>query len=236
MNEIENNYKMNEKKFKKLCSVMDHTNLSPSLYSNDIVKLSQEAIKYKFASIVLNPYYVPLANEILNLDNSDYIPKITTVVGFPLGQNTSEIKRLEAREAIYNGASELDMVINISALKDGDFSVLENEINDLVALDEKVVTKIIIETGLLTNEEKRDVCLIAKKAGADFIKTSTGINSTGARIEDLKLIKSFVPSMKIKASGGIKNLKTAISMIENGADRIGTSSAVPIALEALNLL
>lgn len=212
-----------------ICSKIDHTNLSPVLSSENLIRLCKEAIQYNFASVVVNPYYVNLANEFLNKVKSN--TKICTVIGFPLGQNTSEIKRLEARQAILDGANELDMVINIAALKDGDFNVIENEINDLVSLSENITTKVIIETGLLSDEEKRDVCIIAKKSGVDYIKTSTGVNSRGATVEDIEFIKNIVPSMKIKASGGIKNLETAKEMISAGADRIGTSRAMSIIKE-----
>jgi deoxyribose-phosphate aldolase len=216
---------INFKSIKELAKVIDSTNLKNNANSEDIEKLANDAKDYGFYSVMVSPYYVSHVKKLLEGSNV----KIGTVVGFPLGYNEVKIKELEAKEVIKNGANELDMVINILALKTGDLNTIKEEIESVVALSSDVIVKVIIETGLLNKEEVEKVSLIAKNAGADFIKTSTGFDGVpGANANDINLIKKTVPAMKIKASGGINNYKTAFRLLSSGADRIGTSSAVAI--------
>jgi len=205
---------------------IDHTLLKPDATRDDIIKLCDEAKKYGFYSVCVNPYYVPLAKE--ELKDSDV--KITTVIGFPLGANMTEVKVYEAKKAIEAGADEIDMVINIAALKNKEYSIIENEIVSILnEIKGKAKLKVIIETCLLTEEEKIKMCEIALKTGVDFIKTSTGFSSGGATYEDVKLIKKVVgDKIGIKASGGIRTKEKAIKMIEEGATRLGTSSSLSI--------
>lgn len=185
-----------------------------------------EAINHKFGAVCVNPYYVRYCKELLR--DSDV--KVATVIGFPLGANTKEIKAMEAKDAIINGADEIDMVINIGALKAGDYSTVKEDIEVVVnAHDEKALVKVIIETCLLTDEEKRIACQLSMDAGADYVKTSTGFSTAGAKVDDVKLMKSVVGDrLGIKASGGIRDLETALEMIEAGATRLGTSSGIKI--------
>jgi deoxyribose-phosphate aldolase len=216
----------------KLAKMIDHTNLKPDATLKDIEKLCDEAKKYNFASVCVNPANVKYASNLL--DKTDI--KVCTVIGFPFGANTSKIKFFEAKDALVSGASELDMVINIGALKSGCDDELKKDINGVIVAAEGAVVKVIIETGVLTDEEIVKVCEIIKESGADFIKTSTGISYPGARIKDIVLIRKTVgSSVNVKASGGIKNLKTTLDMIKAGATRIGTSSGVKIMEEGLKI-
>ena len=182
---------------------IDHTNLSQTASKSDIENLCEEAVDNDFASVCVNPVFVPLASEILNSKN----PKVCTVVGFPLGADSPEMKFAESRYLTHQGAEELDMVINISALKEGDTRFIQSEIEKVVDAADGNCVKVIIETCLLTDEEKKIVSELAVNAGADFIKTSTGFSFLGATEEDVKLIRKTVGSdMGIKASGGIKTL------------------------------
>ena len=182
---------------------IDHTNLSQTASKSDIENLCEEAVDNDFASVCVNPVFVPLASEILNSRN----PKVCTVVGFPLGADSPEMKFAESRYLTHQGAEELDMVINISALKEGDTRFIQSEIEKVVDAADGNCVKVIIETCLLTDEEKKIVSELAVNAGADFIKTSTGFSFLGATEEDVKLIRKTVGSdMGIKASGGIKTL------------------------------
>jgi len=204
---------------------IDHTNLNQTASKSDIENLCEEAVDNNFASVCVNPVFVPLASEILNSKN----PKVCTVVGFPLGADSPEMKFAESRYLTHQGAEELDMVINISALKEGDTRFIQSEIEKVVDAADGNCVKVIIETCLLTDEEKKIVSELAVNAGADFIKTSTGFSFLGATEEDIKLIRKTVGSdMGIKASGGIKTLTDLKILVKAGANRIGTSNAISI--------
>lgn len=210
-----------------LAKMIDHTLLKPEATTKDIIQLCEEAVKYSFASVCVNPCYVKLCYE--KLKNTSV--KVCTVIGFPLGANTTEIKRAEARKAINEGATELDMVINVGMLKSKEFDYVFNDIQQIVleAKPKKVLTKVILETCLLTDEEKVQACLLAKEAGANFVKTSTGFNKGGATVGDIALMRKVVgSSLGVKASGGIRTKEDAESMILSGADRIGASASVKI--------
>ncbi len=211
----------------ELAKYIDHTNLKAFATREDIKKLCDEAKEYGFYAVCVNPYRVKDAKEFL--EGTDI--KIASVVGFPLGATFTETKVQEAIMAVRNGADEIDMVMNIGAMKDGDYEVVERDIREVVEavhpMGAKV--KVIIETCYLTDEEKVKACELAKKAGADFVKTSTGFGSAGAKVEDVKLMRSVVGNdMGVKAAGGIHNAKEAIAMIEGGATRIGASRSVQI--------
>ena len=209
----------------KLAKMIDHTNLKPDATLNDIKKLCIEAKAYGFGSVCVNPSNVHFSYVILE----DEDIKVCTVIGFPLGANTSKIKFFETKDAIKSGASEIDMVMNIGALKSGFELKVKEEIEGVVVAANDNLIKVIIETALLSDDEKIKACEIIKESGADFIKTSTGIGYPGAKVEDIQLIKKNVGySLGIKASGGIKDLKTTLEMIKAGATRIGTSSGVQI--------
>lgn len=209
----------------ELNKYIDHTNLKQDMSEQDLIKLVDEAKEYDFFSICINPCWVKQASELLAGSNT----KVCSVIGFPLGANTTNIKVLEAKEAIENGASEIDMVINISKLKDKDYEYVYNEIKQIKEAIGNNVLKVIIEACLLTNEEKTIACQIIMKAGANFVKTSTGMSTGGATVEDVKLMKEVVgDTTLIKAAGGVRTYEDAISMIEAGANRIGTSGGVKI--------
>ncbi len=209
----------------ELNKYIDHTNLKQDMSEQDLIKLVNEAKEYDFFSICINPCWVKQASELLAGSNT----KVCSVIGFPLGANTTNIKVLEAKEAIENGASEIDMVINISKLKDKDYEYVYNEIKKIKEAIGNNVLKVIIEACLLTNEEKTIACQIIMKAGANFVKTSTGMSTGGATVEDVKLFKEVVgDTTLIKAAGGVRTYEDAISMIEAGANRIGTSGGVKI--------
>jgi len=211
---------------KNLAAFVDHTLLKPDATSEQIKKLCMEAREYRFASVCVNTCYVPLAAQILAGSGV----KTCCVVGFPLGAMTTRAKVEEAKEAILDGATEIDMVINVGAAKSGDWDYVKKDIAALVeAVRGKALLKVIIETCLLTDEEKVKVCALAKMAGADFVKTSTGFSTGGATVEDIKLMRQVVgPDMGVKASGGVRDYKTAMEMINAGATRIGTSSGITI--------
>ena len=209
----------------ELNSYIDHTNLKNISTLKDIEKLCNEAIKYHFASVCVYPYYVPLCKKLLDKTSV----AVCTVIGFPMGENTKETKVFEAINAIENGADEIDMVINVSALKNNDYDYIKEEIEEIRdAIDGKVL-KVIIETCLLTEEEIIKMTKICNETFVNFIKTSTGFGEYGARVEDVKLINDNKNEvLEIKASGGIKTLKDAEDMINAGASRIGTSNGVSI--------
>ena len=210
---------------RQLERMIDSTNLRPDATTEDIKKLCRDAKKYNFASVCVNPCFVSLAADLL----ISVEVKVCTVIGFPLGTATPESKVFEAKDAVRNGADEIDMVINIGALKDKKYEIVKKEIKDIVDVVGKVVVKVIIETCYLTDEEKIKACLIAKEAGAHFVKTSTGFGPKGATAEDVALMRKTVgPNMGIKASGGIRTIDDAVKMINAGANRIGTSRAVEI--------
>jgi len=216
-------------------SIIDHTLLKPQATEIEIKQLCQEAATYNFASVCVNPYYVKLATE--ELENSNV--KVCTVIGFPLGANTKETKAFETTNAIEAGATEVDMVINISAAKNGAWEMVKADIIAVVEAaknaNKDVVTKVIIETALLTEDEKIKVCTLLLETGADFVKTSTGFAGGGATVEDVMLMKSIVGNkMLIKASGGVRNYKDLLAMVEAGANRIGTSGGVAIVNDETN--
>tara|TARA_Y100001954_G_C15770993_1_gene584386 strand:- start:89 stop:730 length:642 start_codon:yes stop_codon:yes gene_type:complete len=204
---------------------IDHTNLRPDAIESDIIKLCKEALAFKFASVCINPIHVPLAVSILQNEKI----KVSTVVGFPLGATSSEMKFAESRFLTHQGAEELDMVINIGALKQKEYGIVENDIARVVDAADGNPVKVIIETCLLNEEEMLRACKIILNAGAAYVKTSTGFSTEGARVEDIKLIKKNVgKDLGIKASGGIKTLEEVELMISAGANRIGTSKSVII--------
>lgn len=211
---------------KGIANLIDHTLLKAESSKEMVEKLCIEAKEYKLFSICVNPYYVSLAKELLSGSGV----KIATVIGFPLGANTKEVKAFEAKNAVENGANEVDMVINIGALKNKDYNLVRDDIKAVVeSVKEKSIVKVIIETCLLTDEEKIKACELSKEAGADFVKTSTGFSIGGATVEDIKLMKSVVKdNLKIKASGGIRDYGKAKLMVQAGANRIGASASVDI--------
>jgi deoxyribose-phosphate aldolase len=206
--------------------LIDHTVLKADTNKQTIENLCNEAKEYNFASVCVNPTWVKTASEILK--NTDVL--VCTVIGFPLGASTSDTKAFETQNAIENGAQEIDMVMNVGALKGGDNDLVEKDIKSVVdASKGKAIVKVIIETSLLTDEEKRRACELSVKAGADFVKTSTGFSTGGATVEDIKLMRSVVgPNIGVKASGGVRDLLDANKMVEAGATRIGTSAGVSI--------
>ncbi|WP_078379646.1 deoxyribose-phosphate aldolase [Sutcliffiella halmapala] len=206
--------------------LIDHTLLKADATKEAVVTLCQEAKEYNFASVCVNPTWVKTSAELLEGTNV----KVCTVIGFPLGASTPEVKAFETTNAIENGATEVDMVINISALKDGDNELVERDIRAVVdAAKGKALTKVIIETCLLTEEEKVRACEIAVKAGTDFVKTSTGFSTGGATVADIALMRKTVgPDIGVKASGGVRDAQGAKEMIEAGATRIGASSGIAI--------
>lgn len=209
----------------KLNTFIDHTILKADANQATVQQIINEAIQYNFASVCLNPTWVGFAAEALK----DKTPNVCTVIGFPLGANTSVLKAFEAAEAIKNGADEIDMVINIGAAKDGNWTLVESDISAVNAVKDGHILKVIIETCLLTDEEKIQACLAAKRAGADFVKTSTGFSTGGATVHDVKLMRATVGSeMGVKASGGIHNAKEAEAMIAAGATRLGVSASIAI--------
>ncbi len=212
-------------------SLIDHTLLKPEASESDIKKLCNEAIQFGFASVCVNPTWVKSAAKFLK---GSSVP-VCTVIGFPLGATLSDVKAYEARRAIFNGAKEVDMVINVGALKSGDDCAVEDDIRAVVeaAHENGVLCKVIIETALLTDDEKVRACLASKNAGADFVKTSTGFSKGGATVQDINLMRRTVgKALGVKASGGVKGIEDARAMFEAGATRIGASVGVKIAQEA----
>lgn len=211
----------------ELAKYIDHTILRADANYEDIAKLCKEAIKYGFASVCVNPTHIEQCFSVLQYSDV----KVATVIGFPLGATLPNVKFYEAGLSILAGASELDMVINIGKLKYGKYDEVQKEISDLVLLgnESETIIKVIIETSLLTEQEKITACRLVTEAGASFIKTSTGFSTAGATLEDIKLMrKNCGDSVKIKASGGVKTLEFALELIDAGADRIGTSSGIDI--------
>lgn len=204
---------------------IDHTILKATASSTDVQKLCEEAIEHEFYSVCVNGCYVADAKHLLQ--GTDV--KVAAVVGFPLGAMTTASKVFEAKEAIENGASEIDMVINVAKLKDGEFDYVENEILLIKDAIGDNVLKVIIETCYLTDEEKVKACELSLVAKADFVKTSTGFGTGGATYEDVKLMKSVVgDNAKVKASGGVRDKETAQKYVDLGAERLGTSSGIEI--------
>jgi len=211
---------------KELAKMIDHTALKPDTSREQIEKLCDEARDFNFASVCVNPTWVALAAE--KLEGAE--AKVCTVIGFPLGAVTTETKAFETKDAIQKGATEVDMVINIGALKDGNNELVEQDIKAVVeAAKGKALVKVIIETCLLTDEEKTRACELSVKAGADYVKTSTGFSTGGATVEDIKLMRKTVgPNIGVKASGGVRDLEGSQAMIDAGATRIGASAGVKI--------
>jgi deoxyribose-phosphate aldolase len=213
-------------KSEQIAAMIDHTLLKADGTQKDIIQLCQEAKQYNFATVCVNPYWVPLAVQELKGSKVG----ITTVIGFPLGSSSSLIKGSEARDAITNGATEIDMVLNVGALNSGNYQTVEHDIREVAhACKGKAVLKVIIETCYLTDDEKQHAAELCKLAGADFVKTSTGFGPTGATLKDIQLIRQTVgESMGIKASGGVRDLPFALQLIEAGATRLGTSSGIAL--------
>ena len=214
-----------------MAKMIDHTFLKATGTVDDIKKLCEEATEYEFASVCVHPVFVPLSAKLL-ADNS---VKVATVIGFPLGANTSETKAFETRNAIKNGAQEIDMVMNISAFKSEAYDLVKSDIKSVVdatkstGVSSDIIVKVIIETCYLDDEEIVKACEIAKDAGADFVKTSTGFGTEGATLEGVSLMRKTVGrDIGVKASGGIKNFDQALDMLDAGANRIGASSGVKI--------
>lgn len=211
---------------KDLARIIDHTILKADATEMEVEKLCTEALEYNFASVCINPSMVEKAANMLK--GSDV--KVCTVIGFPLGATTTEVKAFETEDVIKKGATEVDMVINIGKLKEGNIEYVKKDIEAVVnAAKGKALTKVIIETCLLTDEEKVTACKLSKEAGADFVKTSTGFSTGGATASDIKLMRETVgPDLGVKASGGVRSLEDAMAMIENGATRIGASASIAI--------
>lgn len=204
---------------------IDHTLLKPESTQEQIDHLLSEAVEYQFASVCVNPTWVAHCAKTL----AGTGVKVCTVVGFPLGANTSSVKAFETKDAIANGADEIDMVINVGQLKSGQYEVVKADIRAVVEASQDKLVKVIIETCLLTNDEKVKACQLAVSAGADFVKTSTGFSAAGATVEDIVLMRETVgPDIGVKAAGGARSYEDAEAFIEAGATRIGTSSGVAI--------
>lgn len=212
-----------------IASYIDHTILKPEATKAEVLQLCKEAREHHFASVCVNAYYTSLvAKELAGTD-----VKVCVVVGFPLGATFTEIKAAETKQAVAAGATEIDMVINVGALKDKEYDKVQKDIEAVVQAAAGNVVKVIIETCLLTDEEKQKVCELSVAAGAHFVKTSTGFNKAGATAEDIALMRKTVgPNIGVKASGGVRNYSAAKQMIEAGASRIGASSSIQIVEEA----
>ena len=214
----------------EIAPYIDHTALKAIVTQHDIKKLCQEAIDNGFAAVCVNPCYVPLAAELL----VGTAVKVCAVVGFPLGANQIAVKVFEAEHCVRDGATEIDLVMNVGAMKSGDYATVEAEIAAVVRAAKTtggshIVVKVIIETCYLTDDEKRKACTMAKKHGADFVKTSTGFGSGGATVEDIALMRAAVgPVLGVKASGGVGDTATALKMIKAGATRLGASASLAI--------
>jgi len=210
---------------KTIAAMIDHTLLKATATPEQIIQCCKQAKQYNFASVCANPCFVKLMSE--ELKGSEV--KVCTVIGFPLGANSTEVKAFEAAKAVEDGADEIDMVINVGELKAGNLKYVENEIREVVRASQNAVVKVIIETCFLDDNEKVIACRLAQNAGAGFVKTSTGFGTGGAEVADVRLMRQTVGnSMGVKASGGIRSLDDALKMIEAGANRIGTSSGIAI--------
>lgn len=212
-----------------IAKLIDHTELKPNATKDQILKIIKEAKEYHFATVCVNPTWIRLVSEGLK----DSGVNVCAVIGFPLGANTTAAKSFEAKDAIKNGATEVDMVINIGELKDKNYAYVEQDIKAVVeASKRKALVKVIIETCLLSEDEKVKACELAKKAGADFVKTSTGFSKGGATVEDVELMRKTVGNeMGVKASGGIHTKEETLKLIKAGASRIGASAGVSIISE-----
>ena len=213
----------------EIAAYIDHTQLKAFATAAQIETLCREAAEFHFASVCVNPCHVSYAAKLLKGSGV----KVCTVIGFPLGANTPEVKAFETRNAIENGAQECDMVINIGALKDGDIDLVEKDIRAVVEAADDTLVKLIIETCYLTDEEKVLACQAAARAGADFVKTSTGFGTGGATPHDVALMRASIPdAMKVKAAGGVHNYQEALDVIKAGASRIGASAGIAIVSQA----
>lgn len=209
----------------ELSKYFDHTILKPSASEDEVRAVCKEALYYNFASVCVNQYRTSLVKSLL--EGTDV--KVCTVVGFPLGAVCTQVKVFETLEAIKDGADEIDMVINVGALKDKNYKYVRRDIESVKSACKDVTLKVIIETCLLTEEEKKKACELSVEAGADYVKTSTGFSTGGATVDDVALMKYVVgDKAKVKASGGIRNYETAMNMITAGADRLGTSASVSV--------
>ncbi len=216
-----------------LARMIDHTLLKPESTKEQVIALCNEAKKYNFASVCINPSYVSLCAKLLR----DSAVKVCTVIGFPLGATSTASKAFESEQALRDGATELDMVINVGMLKSGEYDYVENDMFAVASTARRygALTKVILETGLLTDEEKIKACVLAKRAGMDFVKTSTGFAKGGATAGDIALMRKVVGSaMGVKASGGVRTREEALAMVASGADRIGASASVKIVLGSEN--
>jgi deoxyribose-phosphate aldolase len=213
----------------EIAKAIDHTLLKSEATIEEITQLCKEAEKYSFASVCVNPFWVPISHKLLEQTSV----KVCTVVGFPLGANTPELKAFETRQAVEAGAEEIDMVMNIGGLKSGQYELVEKDIRGVVRAAGGKIVKVIFENCLLTEEEKVKACIISKRAGAHFVKTSTGFNKSGATVKDVVLMRKIVgPNMGVKAAGGIRTYEDICNMLRSGANRIGTSAGVAIISEA----
>ena len=213
-----------------LAAVIDHTLLKPEATASEIDRLCQEALSYSFASVCVNPFWVPRVSAFLKGSPV----KVCTVIGFPLGANTTTIKTEEAAQACAQGAEEIDMVLNVGALRSGEYQWAQQDVFEVaqVVRSNGGLLKVILETCLLTDDEKTRACCVAIEAGADFVKTSTGFSKGGATVEDVRLLRSAAgPNIGVKASGGIRDLVTLRAMLDAGANRIGASAGVNILKE-----
>ena len=220
-----------KEQFSKL---IDYTLLRPTATGDDIVRFCEEAKQYHFAAVVILPFWVPLA--VRQLEGSDV--KVCTTIGFPHGMNTRATKVYEARNAVTQGAEELDVVINVGAMKSGDYEYVAHELTDIIGSarlsgmttdSKRTLVKVIIETPYLTNEEKIKACEIVRDSGADFVKTSTGTAPNGATVEDIQLIRTVIgPTIGVKAAGGIRTIEHAMDLLDAGANRLGTSTGVAL--------
>lgn len=208
-----------------IIDMLDYTLLKPTTTKEDITKFCQETIEHGFKTVFVNPYYIAQAYDLL----ADHGVKVGVPIGFSLGGATTSVKVVETKEAIKNGAKEIDMLINLGALKSGEYNVVKQDISEVVKQANGLTTKVIIETALLTEEEKITASKIIQEAGADFVKTATGFNGGGATVEDVKLLRSVVgPDIGVKAAGGVKTFEDAVNIVEAGANRIGASGAIEI--------
>lgn len=209
----------------KINRLIDHTLLKPEAGREQIQKLCEEALTHQFFSVCINPFYVPFAAKILKGSEVS----VCTVIGFPLGANSTHTKVFETKQAIADGADEIDMVINVAALKNKEWDIVKNDIEAVVIAAGSKLVKVIFETCLLTNEEKIKACELSSLAGARFVKTSTGFSTAGATLADVQLMKkNILPNMEVKASGGVRDLNAALEFIKAGATRLGTSSGIAI--------
>jgi len=218
---------------RELATVIDHTLIKPTASKDEVIRLCWEAKKHGFCCVVVNPTYISLARHMLEATDV----KVCSTIGFPIGAGLPEVKAFEAKKVVELGAEEIDMVMNTSALKSKNYEAVKKDIQAVLnvkKLKPNLIVKVIIETGLLTDEEKTIACRLVKEAGADFVKTSTGLLGGKATVKDVKLMRKAVgKETGVKAAGGIRTLKQALTMIEAGANRIGTSTGVAIIEEAL---